>query len=121
MPRSIDYVYDEPVPRAAAECPVEDWLAFLGHRWNAGVLWHLSVSPLRFNALAARLPGITPKVLTERLQALEARGLVQRRIGRAFPRSVTYALSESGAEIMSIVRLLEPWSKRVGAHGAKAA
>ncbi len=49
----------------AAACPVEDWLAFLGHRWNALVLWHLRAGPLRHGALQALLPGITAKVLGE--------------------------------------------------------
>ena len=121
MHPTADYVYDLPVPRPAVDCPVEDWLAFLGHRWNAGILWHLSVAPLRFNALAAQLPGITPKVLTERLQGLEGRGLVVRSIARSFPRSVTYVLTAAGRDVIGIVSLLEPWSKRLGGHAPQVA
>lgn len=108
-----NYIFDTPVPRRAADCAVEEWLSFLGHRWNAGVLWHLSVAPLRFGALVERLPGITPKVLTERLQGLESRGLVTREHLETFPRGVTYALTREGMEIVAIIRPLEPWSKEV--------
>lgn len=38
---------DTPAPRAPSQCPVEQWLAFLGHRWNALLLWHLSAGPRR--------------------------------------------------------------------------
>ena len=78
------YVYEQPTQRAATECPVEEWLAFLGHRWNAAILWHLSASPRRFGELKVCLPGITPKVLTERLEGLERWGLVERS-ARSFP------------------------------------
>lgn len=105
------HVFDTPVARPASECPVEDWLAFLGHRWNAAVLWHLSAAPMRFGALVDHLPGITPKVLSERLQGLERRGLIMRSEKQTFPRSVIYGLTKDGLEIISIIRLLEPWAK----------
>lgn len=54
---------DQPEPRHPADCPVEAWLAFLGHRWNALVLWHLQGGAKRHNELAALLSGIAPKVL----------------------------------------------------------
>lgn len=106
-----DYVFDTPVALPATECPVEYWLAFLGHRWNAAVLWQLSVAPMRFGALVAHLPGITPKVLTERLQGLEGRGLIMRSERQTFPRTVVYSLTKDGLEIVSIIRLFEPWAK----------
>lgn len=105
------YIYEMPTPRRPAECPVEDWLAFLGHRWNPGILWHLSASAKSFGDLMRALPGITPKVLTERLRGLEHRGLVERSPQSTFPRSVVYALAERGREIVEIIKLLEPWAK----------
>ena len=112
--RPLDHVPDIPATCAASECPVEDWLTFLGHRWNAAILWQLSGSPRRFGELSALLRGITPKVLTERLQALEGRGLVTRSPRQTFPRSVTYTLTREGTEVTGIIRLLEPWAKRFG-------
>lgn len=105
------YAFDEPVARPASDCPVEDWLAFLGHRWNACILWHLSAGPKRYGELAHRLPGITPKVLTERLVALEKRGLVSRSPQSTFPRSVVYTLSPEGKRVVEIIGLLEPMAK----------
>lgn len=105
---------DEPSPRRPAECPVEDWLAFLGHRWNALVLWHLSVTPMRFRDLVDCLPGITPKVLSERLQGLERRGLVTRSPLASFPRGVVYALSLRGEGMVAILDQIEAWSRVPG-------
>lgn len=70
---------DMPAPVRPERCPVEDWLGFLGHRWNALLLWHLQERPMKHQDLLAALPGITAKVLSERLKALQERGLVQPR------------------------------------------
>lgn len=102
---------DRPSPRHALDCPVEDWLAFLGHRWNASILWHLQGGSKRYAELAALLTGITPKVLTERLEGLEARGLIVRLPIATFPRGVSYALSRRGEELIAILDRLELWSK----------
>lgn len=105
---------DVPSPRRPFECPVEDWLAFLGHRWNALILWHLQDSPRRNGELADSLLGITPKVLAERLEGLERRGLIVRSPLATFPRGVSYVLSRRGKELVTILDQLELWSRRAG-------
>lgn len=104
-------------PRRPAECPVETWLGFLGHRWNALVLWHLSAGALRFGELSERLPGVTAKVLSERLGGLARRGLIARDEPAAFPRRVVYRLTEAGSGIVAILDQVELWSR---AHGEAA-
>ena len=102
---------DVPARRRPDECPVEAWLAFLGHRWNALVLWHLQAGARRHNELAALLPGVAPKVLSERLEGLERRGLIRRTPIAAFPRGVLYALSPAGEELVTILDRLELWAR----------
>ena len=103
---------DPPARRRPVECPVEAWLAFLGHRWNGLVLWHLQGGAKRHGELAVLLPGIAPKVLSERLSGLERRRLIRRSPVATFPRSVTYALSPAGKELVFILDRLEIWSRR---------
>lgn len=98
--------------RIPAQCPVEDWLAFLGHRWNALILWHLKDGPKRHGELAAFLPGVSPKVLSERLAGLHARGILSREPTVTFPRGVVYRLSEAGLELVAIIDQLELWNRR---------
>lgn len=112
-----DLERESPTPRRPSECPVEDWLAFLGHRWNALVLWHLQEGPRRHGELAARLPGISPKVLTERLQGLEARGLLARSPMLVYPREVGYSLTPAGKALVYILDQVEGWSRRYGHCG----
>jgi len=103
---------DTPSPRRPVECPVEDWLAFLGHRWNALLLWHLKDGAKRHSELLERLPQVTPKVLAERLSGLEQRGLVVRSALATFPRTVLYALSPRGQALVGILDQLELWAKQ---------
>ena len=98
--RKTSPALDTPTRRAPRDCPVEDWLTFLGHRWNALLLWHLSVSPKRHGELVTLLPGISPKVLAERLSTLAQRGLIDKSPLATFPRTVSYALSEQGVQIV---------------------
>jgi DNA-binding HxlR family transcriptional regulator len=102
---------DQPSARRPADCPVEDWLAFLGHRWNALVLWHLQNGPKRHGELVTLLPGITPKVLAERLDGLERRSLIVRLPLQTFPRGVAYKLSQRGANLVRILDQIEVWSR----------
>lgn len=105
---------DAPAPVPPSACPVEEWLAFLGHRWNALVLWHLNASALRHGELMARLPGITAKVLSERLALLQQRGLVRREVAAAFPRTVRYTLTPHSRGLLPLLDGLERWSKQPG-------
>jgi DNA-binding HxlR family transcriptional regulator len=57
---------------------------------------------------------VSAKVLSERLQGLEARGLVVRSAIATFPRSVSYSLSTDGEALVSILDRLELWSRRSG-------
>ncbi len=106
-------IVDTPMPRAAHDCPVENWLTFFGHRWNALVLWHLAPGAKRHGELMAALPGVTAKVLSERLVGLERHRLVSRSVANTFPRTVHYSLTARGHELVGIFNQIELWSKAV--------
>lgn len=111
--RTTSHTLDTPTRREPRDCPVEDWLTFLGHRWNALLLWHLSDSPKRHGELISLLPGISPKVLAERLSALAQRGLIDKSPQATFPRTVSYALSEQGAQVVEIISKIEVWTRTI--------
>lgn len=65
----------------------------------------------RFSELRESLPGITSKVLSARLKELEEEGLAWRRVeASAFPVKSEYGLSESGVEIIGVVREIKRWA-----------
>lgn len=112
-----DPVRDTPAPVAPQACPVEDWLAFLGHRWNALILWHLQAGPLRHRQLLAVLPQVSPKVLAERLQGLRRRGLVERCHAQASSQggAARYRLAPRARGLLDILDRLERWDKSAAA------
>lgn len=110
MAASAEDIFDAEFFRSAQECTVEAWLAFLGHRWNALILYHLSQGAKRFGAIATALPSATPKVLTERLAALERYGLIERPTGS---RGEAYRLTGYGSDLMPLLHSLEVWARAI--------
>ena len=104
---------DLPAALHARQCPVEHWLAFLGLRWTAVILWHLRQDSLRHAELMSRLPGITAKVLGERLTALSGAGLVLKSDGEGFPRTTRYTLTDQAMALLLILDQIDLWSKRL--------
>ena len=98
---------DDAFYRRAEACSVEAWLSLLGHRWNALVLYHLSLSPKRFGEISNELPDMSPKVLSERLVVLERRGVIVREGGRGG----AYSLTDAGVALMPILHALEVWAR----------
>ena len=108
---TADPSLDIPDALHASECPVETWLAFLSHRWNPLILWHLKAGFMRHGQITVALIGVTPKVLAERRSALEEAGLISRRLGPGFPRTTTYALTDRGVSLVAVLDALEIWAK----------
>lgn len=114
---------DLPTPVAPAGCPVEDWLGFLGHRWNALILWHLQAEPRRFQSLRAQLPAIAAKVLAERLRTLVSRELVARERpakddAGGVEGTVRYGLTVRGRALLDVLDGLERWARTPESLGA---
>lgn len=107
---SATELFDAAFFQLASECTVEAWLNFLGHRWNALILYQLSLGSKRFGEIAEALPTITGKVLTERLVGLQRYGLIERPTNA---RGEAYMLSQRGIELMPILNRLEVWSREL--------
>lgn len=75
------------------------------------MLWTLERrGTLRFSELRAQIPGVTAKVLTERLRQLERDGLVTRTQFNEMPPRVEYASTPLTASLKPILVILEEWS-----------
>ena len=81
-------------------CPADQLLRLLRERRKARVIHLLGErGPLRFGELRRLLPGISPKVLTQRLRELEADAIAWRRQDTTVPPQVTYGLTVMGDDI----------------------
>ena len=91
------------------ECPVATTVQLIGSKWKLLIIRNLRMRPWRFNELQKNLEGISQKVLTDSLRALESDGLVTRTVYAEVPPRVEYALSELGETIRPILDVMEQW------------
>lgn len=99
-PKDID------CPTLPEACPLEPALRLLAGTWTVKILWYLDCSPHGFADLQRSLGRISPKVLSERLRQMEARGIISRtELGRR-GRSVRYSLTPLGREFKPVLRSL---------------
>lgn len=89
----------------ARACPSRRTLEHVTGRWGSLTLGALYENTLRFNELRRRVDGVSEKMLSQTLQALERDGLVIRDAQPTNPPHVEYRLTPLGAETAS--RLLE--------------
>jgi len=100
-------------------CPLEDCMNLLGGAWTPNVIWALRPGPRRFSELMRDLPSVSAKVLTTRLRQLERDGVVTRRVEATSPPSVSYEITELGAELFPVIDAIVDVSKRL--RSARAA
>jgi len=96
------------------ECPFHGLLTLLCGTWTTYILWLLNQHhELRFGELKKQMPGLSAKVLTERLRKLEEAGLVTRHPEATIPPKVTYRLSDRGRAVheplMQLKTLAQSW------------
>ena len=74
------------------------------------VILALTEGPQRYAALRRRVEGVTKKMLTQTLRALERDGLVRRRVFAAVPIQTEYELTESGRSLGDAVGVIRAWA-----------
>ncbi len=90
-------------------CPVAATLKVIGGKWTPLILFNLKDQPIRFNALRRAIPEITQRMLTLELRALEADGVVARRVFETVPPHVEYSLTPRGQTLAPIIEAMEVW------------
>jgi DNA-binding HxlR family transcriptional regulator len=86
-------------------------LSLISSKWKLLILRCLHARPWRFNELKNELPGISQKVLTNNLRALQEDGLVVRTVCAGAPLYVEYALSETGRSLWPVLLEMEQWGR----------
>ena len=102
----------EPPPN---HCPLTECMSVLGGAWTPNVIWYLREGPRRFNEMRGDITGISAKVLSQRLQRLDADGVVERRVMPTSPPSVEYGLTALGREFPVIDAIVEVGRRRTNA------
>ncbi|MBR0930314.1 helix-turn-helix transcriptional regulator [Bradyrhizobium diazoefficiens] len=92
-------------------CSVEATLDLIDGKWKGVILYHLQGGTQRFGELRRRMPGITQRMLTKQLRALEEDKLVIRKVYAEVPPRVEYCLSELGESLRPVIDILKAWGE----------
>ncbi|MFT4510244.1 winged helix-turn-helix transcriptional regulator [Caballeronia sp. 15711] len=92
-------------------CPSRTVLLRIGQKWTVLAMVALQSSPRRFGDLRRRLEGVSQKMLTQTLRAMERDGLVKRQLHDERPVRVEYELTPLGESLLSIVIALKKWAE----------
>jgi DNA-binding HxlR family transcriptional regulator len=84
----------------------------IGRRWNGAIIFMLLKQTCRFAVLRDGIPGITDRMLSERLQELEEEGIVHRTVVPETPVRVEYSLTKKGKALADAVDSLAQWAEK---------
>jgi DNA-binding HxlR family transcriptional regulator len=94
-----------------ADCrAIGEVLARIGDKWTVLIVNLLGAGPKRFSAIRREVGGISQRMLTLTLRALERDGLVTRTVHPTVPPSVEYQLTALGRSLLVPVHVLGEWA-----------
>lgn len=94
------------------DCPVEITLSLMGDKWKILIVRDLLTGTKRFGELKKSLIGISQKVLTQHLRAMEESGLLTRKVYAEVPPRVEYTLTEVGESLQQIHDVMLQWGEQ---------
>lgn len=94
-------------------CPLyTQAVELLGRRWTGAIVRALADGSIRFGDLTAAIPGLSDRMLSERLKELEAEGVVTRTVLPEHPVRIEYRLTEKGADLGAVMDEIAHWAHR---------
>jgi DNA-binding HxlR family transcriptional regulator len=82
----------------------------IGRRWTGAIIFVLLKRGLRFAELRDSIPGVTDRMLSERLQELEQEGILERTVVPETPVRVSYALTDKGRALAKPIDAIAAWA-----------
>ncbi len=89
-------------------------IEFIGKRWMGAVIYTLLQGPKRYHEIISAIPGISDRLLTERLRELENEGLIIKKVIATSPKKVEYELTKVGKELEEVINTLMKWANSRG-------
>ena len=100
---------------AGPYCPVFHAAAeLIGRRWTAAIVRVLLAGHTRFSDIQALVPGLSDRLLSQRLRELEDVGIVDRRVIPDHPVRIEYHLTERGHDLRAVIDAVSDWAHRWG-------
>lgn len=98
--------------------PFHHAIELIGRRWTGAIISLLLQSRCRFADLRDAIPEITDRMLSERLQELEAEEIVERTVIPETPVRVEYALTKKGRALAAALEAIGDWAHKWGTTSA---
>jgi DNA-binding HxlR family transcriptional regulator len=86
----------------------------IGRRWTGAIIYVLLRSRCRFATLREAIPDITDRMLSDRLQELEAEGILERTVVPTTPVRVEYGLTRKGRALAPAINAITEWAHKWG-------
>lgn len=93
------------------DCQVRLVLDRIGDKWTVLIVLALRDGPRRFTSLRTTIGGVTPKVLTQTLRAMEGDGLLTRHVFAEVPPRVEYELTPLGLSLRAPIDAITDWAE----------
>jgi DNA-binding HxlR family transcriptional regulator len=101
------------LPGDGLDCPIRATLGVLGRKWALVVVRDIAYRPdPTFGFILGRNPGLTPRVLTNRLRELRQEGLIEKLADARDERRVHYRLTPKGKDVVPILIALSAFGMR---------
>jgi DNA-binding HxlR family transcriptional regulator len=95
-----------------AFCPTyHHAIELIGRRWSGVIIRAMIHGATRFSDISASIPGISDRLISERLKELEAEGVVVRTVVPSTPVRVDYALTDKGRALGNVVAAVAAWAE----------
>lgn len=97
---------------AEAFCPAYlHAIELIGRRWSGSILRALTIQgTMRFTDITAAVPGLSDRLLSERLKELEREGIVVRTVIPLHPVRIEYRLTEKGQALEAVIASVAAWA-----------
>ena len=94
-------------------CPITATAKLIGKKWHPVIIHRLlEIEPVGFNALKDEVDGISSKVLSENLDDLQEKKLIEREIISEKPVRVKYTLTDKGRNLEPVINEMKNWANQ---------
>lgn len=85
-------------------------IELVGRRWTGAILSAMLMGATRFTDIIHTVPGLSDRLLSERLKELEANGIVVREVHPETPVRIEYHLTKKGKDLNGVIAALSEWA-----------
>ena len=87
-------------------------MEIIGNKWTALILRDLATGPKRFGELEKSVGTINPRTLSQRLDDLEAHGIITKKSYAEAPPRIEYTLTQKGTDLIPVLKQMATWGTK---------